>query len=91
MIKVESRAELGKMQGRAPAAPAARPVQAPDNGIKELAQAVQESAAQTQRGMTMLVEAMLQARPEPRPRSLVADVERDENGKMTRVIISVER
>lgn len=88
MMKVESRAELRAIQGKKPAS---APAPAADTGIQALAQAVQDSALETQRSMLLLAEAMIQNRPEPRPKSLIADVERDEFGKMTRVIISVER
>lgn len=93
MMKVQNRAELAVIGGNKPAPP---PIEkpAPESvkvDIAALAKAIQDSAEQTQQSMMMLAQAMMESRPQPRAQSLVADVERDEDGKMLRVRISIER
>ncbi len=94
MLRVEKRSDLAAITGKRAEAP--RPVAAPvQDGLKEhiteLAKAVQDSAMQTQHGMVLLARAMVESKPEPRAKTLVAEVERDAAGKMVRVVISVER
>ena len=101
MIKIHKRAEVVPLPSRAPEPVEPEFVPSSTAGMNEivadLASAIKsigEVSAQTQRSVVTLARAILEGQPEPvvepKSKTLVAEVKRDEKGRMTHVVITVQ-
>jgi hypothetical protein len=90
MLKVKNSDQLGDLTGERRARPAAPPAPVssmpvvPQVDVSKLAQAVLEIAAQQRDSNAAILRAIQQ-----RPRTMEADILRDEAGRATRIVITV--
>lgn len=100
VMKVSSRAELHAVTGDKPKQVEVNPIIELQSAMKQMASAIESTnttSAKIQTGMLALskdmatrCDAMEAAMNKPKPKTLVADVERDGNNRMKRVVITLK-